>query len=126
MASIPPSVVKEPYQLGLDDWHLTPRVGDIEHKVQRPTQQLGQRPYRPGKAICLETPHPQGVSLSHYFLIIAVRAFTGAARLIEVLPSLGAALDRPNETRMVSKMHALRVAQDTETVGTALLLVGGH
>ncbi len=41
VASSLPSVVKEPSRLGLDDWHLSPRVGDIKHEIQRPTQQLG-------------------------------------------------------------------------------------
>ena len=51
-------IVKEPGRLGLGHWRLVPRIGHVEHKVQRPTQQLGQRSDRPGKAKGLETSHP--------------------------------------------------------------------
>ena len=41
-SSHPPSFVKEPSRLGPEHLELVARVGDVEHKVQRPTQQLGQ------------------------------------------------------------------------------------
>jgi hypothetical protein len=49
------------------------------------------------------------VGVAYHLLIIAVGAFTGAASLIEVIPSLGAALDRTNEAWMVFETHAVRV-----------------
>ena len=113
-------VVKEPHLSGLDQWGLTPRIGNIEHKVQRPTHQLGERPDGPGKAKGLEPPHAQGMSLSDDFLIIAVGAFTGAARPIETLPRLRAALDRPNETRVVFERHPMAIAQDAVAVRAVL------
>jgi hypothetical protein len=44
--------------------------------------------------------------------------------LIEVMPCLGAALNRPNQAGMVFETHAMRVAQDAVAVGAALLLLG--
>ena len=121
----PSRVIKERCRLGLGHWHLALRIGYVEHKVQRPTQQLGQSPDRSGKAKRLETPHAQGVGVAYNLLIITVGAFTRTASLIEVMPRLGAALDRPNETRMLFETHAVTVAQDAVTVWTALLLLGG-
>src|SRR6266567_8235443 len=86
-------------------------IGHVEHKVQRPTPQLGECPDRPGKAKRLETPHAQGVGVAHDLLIIAVGAFTGTASSIEVMPRLGAEMERTNEARMVFETHAVRVAQ---------------
>ena len=57
-------------------------------------------------------------------MIIAVGAFTGAARLIEVMPCLGATLNRANEAWMIFEMHAVTVAQDAVAVRAALLLLG--
>jgi hypothetical protein len=65
------------------------------------------------------------VGLRDYFLIVAVGALTGATSPIEVMPSLRATLDRPNEARMVFETHAVRVTQDAEAVWAALLLLGG-
>ena len=63
--------------------------------------------------------------LRHDILVIAVGAFTGATRPIEVMPSLRAALNRANEARMVFETHAVRVAQDAVAVRAVLLLLGG-
>src|SRR5215470_12360373 len=120
----PSRVIKERCRLGLGPWHLALRIGYVEHKVQRPTQQLGECPDRPGKAKRLETPHAQGVGVAHDLLIIAIGAFTATASSIEVMPRLGAALDRTNEARMVFETHAVRVAQDAVAVWAALLLLG--
>src|SRR5262245_10174300 len=87
-----PCVVKEPCRLSLGHWHFALCIGHVEHKVQRPTQQLGQSPDRPSKAKCLETSHSHRVSLSNHLLIIAVGAFTGTASPIEIMPRLGATL----------------------------------
>src|SRR5215831_7317968 len=61
----PSRVIKERCRLGLGPWHLALRIGYVEHKVQRPTQQLGQSPDRSGKAKRLETPHAQGVGVAY-------------------------------------------------------------
>src|SRR5262249_8370845 len=42
---------------------------------------------------------------------------------IEALPCWGAALDRPNETRMISERHPMAIAQDAKGVGAVLLLL---
>jgi hypothetical protein len=103
---------------------LVSRIGDIEYKVQRPTQQLSQSPDRSGKTKRLETSHAQGVRLADNLLIITVGALTGAASPIEVMPRLGAALDGPDEAWMVFEAHAVRVAQNAKAVGAAPLLLG--
>ena len=118
-------VVKEQRCLGLGQWHLVPRRGDVEHKVQRPAQQLGQCPDRPGNAKCFETPHAQRVSLTDNLLIIAVGAFTGAASPIEIMPRFGATLNRANEAWVIFETHAVIVAQNAGAVRAAPLLLGG-
>ena len=65
------------------------------------------------------------MGVAHHLLIIAVGAFTRAASLIEVLPRLGATLNRPNEARMVFEAHAVRVAQDAKAVRAVLALLWG-
>jgi hypothetical protein len=108
----------------LSHWALAAGRGNIQHKVESPPEQLGQRPTRPGKAKRFQSPHPEGMGMGDHFLVIAVGPFTGAASFIEVMPCLGAALNRPNKAWMVFETHAVRVAQDAVAVGAALLLLG--
>ena len=118
-------MVKEPRRSGLRHEGLAEGRGDIEHKVQRPAQHLCQSPDGAGKAKRLETPHAQGVGVAHPLLVIAVGAFTRTASLLEVIPRLGAALDRTDEARVVFETHAVTVAQDAKAVRAALALLGG-
>ena len=117
-------VVKEPYLSGLDQWGLTPRLGDIEHKVQRPTQQLSQGADGPREAKGFEPPHAERSAVGDAFLVVAVGPFTGGTRPRQTLPRRGATWDRPNEARLVFAWHAVAIAQHARGVRACLLLLG--
>src|SRR6516164_9366933 len=61
--------------------------GDIEHKVERPTQQLSQGPDGPREAKGVKSPHPERSAVGDHFLVVAVGPLTGSACGIETLPS---------------------------------------
>src|SRR5438309_452328 len=117
-------IVKEPRRSGLSYWGLAEGIGDIEHKVHSPAQQLCQGPDGPSEAKGLESPHTQGVRVSDHFLVVTVRAFAGTARRIEALPREGAALDRSNEARMIFERHTMAIAEGTCAVRALSLLLG--
>ena len=62
--------------------------------------------------------------MAHDLLVIAVGPLTRTASLIEVRPRLGAALDRPDQARMVFETHAMTVAPDAEAVWAVPLFLG--
>ncbi len=103
---------------------MAQRIGHIEHKVQRSSQQLGQGPDGPREAKGLESPHAERMRMGNAFLSRAVGAFAGTARRREALPRLGAALERTKKARRVCERQAMARAEDAGAVRAALLLRG--
>src|SRR5215510_3524671 len=61
---------------GLDRLESAECGGDIEHKVERPTQQLSQGPDGPREAKGVQSPHPERSAVGDHFLVVAVGPLT--------------------------------------------------